>query len=71
MNKYHTNTGNGKFSGGEGGSNKAQGRRPTLTLPNKTANWPGAPGNTQSKSRSAGMPETGKRGPFYVKKDGL
>ena len=71
-NKYYGNlTGNGKFSGGGGGSNKPTGKRPTLTLPNKTANWPGVPGGTQTKSRSAGVSETGHKGPFYVKKVGL
>ena len=60
-----------KQSGGGGGSNKPAGKRPTLTLPNKTANWPGVPGGTQSRSRSAGVPETGHKGSFYVRKVGL
>ena len=71
-NKYFSNGSQpSSQSGGKGGDNKAAGKRPTLTLPNKTANWPGVPGGTQSRSRSAGVPEIGHKGPFYVKKVGL
>ena len=70
-NKYHGNlTGNGKQSGGEGGSNKAMGSRPGLSAPDKTANWPGVPGKTQ-RSRAGGAPTTGYAGPFEVKKVGI
>ena len=70
-NKYHGNlTGNSKQSGGEGGSNKAHGSKPTLGLPEKTAAWPGVPGKTQ-RSRAGGAPTTGYAGPFEVKKVGL
>jgi hypothetical protein len=70
VNKYHGNlTGNGKQSGGEGGSNAACGRRPTLTMPEKTANWPGLPGKA-GPNRSGGAPTRGKLGPFTVKREG-
>lgn len=74
-NKYFNNdTAPSKQSGGQGGGDEAActcGRRPILGLPNKTAAWPGVPGGTQSKSRSAGYPTEGPKGPFYVKKVGL
>lgn len=70
-NKYwNKDTAPSKQSGGEGGSNKAQGGPSTLHLPEKTASWPGVPGKTQ-KSRAGGAPTTGHAGPFYVRKDGL
>lgn len=70
-NKYHGNlTGNGKYSGGGNDSAKPAGGRPTLTLPEKTANWGGLPGKTQ-KSRAGGAPTTGHAGKFHVKQDGL
>lgn len=37
----------------------------------KVANWPGVPGKTQSKDRSAGQPKKGWKGPFQVKQQGL
>ena len=52
------------------GGDKPAGRRPTLTLPEKTANWGGLPGKTQ-KSRAGGAPTTGHAGKFRVKQDGL
>jgi hypothetical protein len=55
-----------------GGSNKATGSSPNLSMPEKTANWPGLPGKTQPSGRSLGAPTTGKAGaPFYIKKVGL
>lgn len=32
----------------------------------KTANWPGLPGKSQGKDRSAGVPKKGWKGEFYV-----
>jgi hypothetical protein len=65
-NKYHA-----KPFPKSGGSTKAEGSPPDLSMPIKTAAWPGLPGPA-SKSRAAGTPTTGCKGmPFYPKKVGL
>ena len=59
-NKYFNHqTAPSKQSGGEGASAKAQGKPPKLSE-SKTG-----------PNRSGGSPTTGKRGPFYVKKQGI
>lgn len=56
-NKYHNrDTAPSKQTGGQGGSNKAMGKAPSLSMPEKTANWPGLPGKA-GPDRSAGVPE--------------
>ena len=59
-NKYYPNGSQpSKQSGGEGGQMKAQGSG-------------GPKGESKTgPNRSGGSPTTGKRGPFYVKKQGL
>lgn len=55
----------------KGGETKAMGSAPDLSMPIRTASWPGLPGPA-SKSRAAGTPETGCKGmPFYPKKQGM
>jgi hypothetical protein len=52
-------------------SNRSKtGSKKTLTLPDKTANWPGLPGKG-GPNRSAGSPTSGKMGKFHVKKEGF
>jgi hypothetical protein len=71
-NKYHNQGANpSSQKGGEGGSNKASGSAPALSMPEKTASWPGLPGKSQGGSRSGGAPTTGYAGPFHHKKIGL
>jgi len=41
------------------------------SMPMKTANWPGTPGKSQPSGRNNSTPETGKLGPFQVKKVGV
>ena len=70
-NKYHNkDTAPSKQSGGQGGSNKAQGSGGVPAGREGTAAWPGVPGRTQ-KSRAGGAPTAGYAGPFRVKKEGL
>lgn len=70
-NKYfNKDTAPSKQTGGEGGSNKAMGSTPSLSMPEKTAAWPGLPGKA-SPNRSAGTPRTGFSGLFVVKKEGM
>jgi hypothetical protein len=65
-NKY-----NQKMKSTGGGSNKATGSPPALSMPETTAAWPGLPGPA-SKSRAAGVPTTGYTGkPFELKKVGM
>ena len=50
----------------------AMGMSPTLSMPIKTANWPGVPGKTQKNMRHGGAATKGYCGAdFYVKKEGL
>ena len=59
-NKYHGSPSNpSKQTGGEGGAQKAQG-----------SGGPGGESRT-GPNRSGGSPTTGKRGPFYVRKQGI
>ena len=59
-NKYYPNGSQpSKQSGGEGGATKAQGSAPKLSE------------SRTGPNRSGGAPTTGKRGPFYVKKQGI
>ena len=62
--------GNDKSGGGhrEGARGSPIG---TSATPVKTAAWPGVPGKTQSKDRSAGVKKTGHKGSFHVKQQGL
>ncbi len=39
--------------------------------PIKDSGFPGVPGQTQPKNRSNGVPQTGKLGPFHVRKEGI
>ena len=57
-------------TGGEGGSNKAQGSGPSISMPEKTANWPGLPGKA-SPDRSAGVPKEGAITKFRVDQEGM
>ena len=59
-----------KQSWGEGGSNKASGRAPSLSMPERTAAWPGLPGKS-GPNRSGGAPTSGKLGQFRVKREGI
>lgn len=71
-NKYwNKDTVPSKQTGGEGGSNKAMGSAPSLSMPEKPVGYPGLPGKEQPKSRSGGAPTSGPLGPFYVNKEGL
>ena len=56
-----------------GGGHKegARGSAPSGGVTYKTANWPGLPGATQSKDRSAGVKKTGHKGPFHYVAKGL
>ena len=66
-NKYHDQGANpSKQSGGEGGSNKATGNPPSMSMPEKTANWPGLPGKS-GPDRSGGVPNNGYFAGFYAK----
>ena len=56
--------------GPAGASNASKGSKPSSGS-EKTVNWPGLPGKTQSGSRNAGTPKTGHKGPFYVQSKGL
>lgn len=47
-----------------------KGNRKTLTLPEKSVNYPGIPGKG-GPDRSGGTPRKGYCGPFHVKKDGF
>lgn len=59
-----------KMGKGGGGSNKAQGSKPSIEMPERNgAKFGGLPGPTQ-KARQSGTPTSG-RGPFAVKKLGL
>ena len=69
-NRYHGNlTGNGKHTGGQGGSNAAQGKKAAIVMPEKTVNWPGLPGKS-GPSRTGGAPGKGPLGDFYVHRKG-
>ena len=53
-------------------SNRSKtGSKKTLTLPDKSTNWPGLPGPGQKKDRSAGVKKSGYRGSFHIKQVGL
>ena len=59
-NKYFPNGSQpSKQSGGEGGGGKAQGSAPKLSE------------SRTGPNRSGGDPTTGKRGPFYHRKEGI
>ena len=59
-----------KQSGGEGGTNKAQGSGGVSPGREGTANWPGLPGKA-GPNRSGGTKTTGHAGPFRVKSVGI
>lgn len=63
-NRYYSDI-NGRLTGGQGGSNKAQGAPAKITMPEGTANWPGLPGKS-GPDRSGGAPKQGKLGKFTV-----
>lgn len=66
-NKHHS-----KMKSHGGGSNKAMGAAPDLSMPMKPGPCAGIPGSPQPSNRSGGAPTTGRKGaPFYVKKIGL
>lgn len=70
MNKYHNrDAAPSKYTGGEGGQNKAMGRSPRMSMPEKTAAWPGLPGKS-GPNRAGGAPTKGKLGQFHVKRVG-
>lgn len=48
-----------------------QGSPPAAPSGTKVADWPGLPGKTQSRPRSAGTPKRGYKGEFHVKQKGL
>lgn len=74
MNKDYAESG---LKLGLGTGSKKQSKTPGQTspasdsLPMGSPSWPGVPGKTQPRSRSAGTPTTGKLGPFETKKVGL
>ena len=62
-----------EFNGSSGKKKSVKGSNGSkriLTLPEKTANWPGLPGKG-GPNRSAGSPTSGKIGKFHVKKEGF
>lgn len=65
-NKYHNQGANPSSQSGDGGgSNKAQGSPANVSMPVRTANWPGLPGKS-GPDRSAGVPNRGYVGQFYA-----
>lgn len=70
-NPLYNNMHGGNRSQGEGASNKSKGSAPGGGMSMKTANWPGVPGPTQRKDRSAGVKKSGSLGAFTVKAEGL
>lgn len=70
-NKYfNKDTAPSKQSGGQGGSNAAQGKGGVSAGKQGTANWPGLPGKG-GPNRAGGAPTKGHAGEFYVKKEGF
>lgn len=69
-NPHYNNMHGANRKQGDGASNSSKGSSPA-SIPEKTANWPGVAGKTQSKDRSAGVSKTGHCGPFDVVKKGI
>jgi len=70
-NKRWNNMHGANDKSGGGAPSLPSGSPPSAPGAEKTVDWPGLPGQTQSKDRSAGQPKKGWKGEFYVKKVGL
>lgn len=67
---YNTDTAPSKQSGGQGGSNKAQGSGGVPAGKQGTAAWPRLPGKG-GPNRAGGAPTSGYAGGFRVKQEGM
>ena len=68
--RWNNQHGANDASGG-GHREGTKGSAPSGSVSEKSTNWPGLPGPTQPKDRSAGQPKKGWKGEFQVKKVGI